>query len=151
MQASPVSFRHYAAIFLVALVTIATQILISRIFSVTFYYHYAFGGITFAMLGLTAGALKVYQDPVRFGAERASAVLAERLAFRAVSGVGHAPPCVVARRRRAVAERSRRNAGDLVPVSGHARALMAFIESGICIAILLTRFPGRQGGSMPAT
>lgn len=146
MQASLVSFRHYAAIFLVALVTIATQILISRIFSVTFYYHYAFGGITFAMLGLTAGALKVYQDPVRFGAARAGAVLAEsgsRFAlFLALSVLLHVwLPGVVGQWQSVPGS----VLATLCLLGGMIALLMAFIESGTCIAILLTRFPRETG------
>jgi hypothetical protein len=146
MQASPVSFRHYAAIFLVALVTIATQILISRIFSVTFYYHYAFGGITFAMLGLTAGALKVYQDPVRFSAERAGAVLAEsgsRFAlYLSLATLLHVwLPGVVGQWQNVPGG----TLAMLCLLAGMIALLMAFIESGICIAILLTRFPRQTG------
>ncbi len=57
---------HYYAIALLAFTTIAMQILLSRIFSVMFFYHFAFAGVTLAMLGLTVGALKVHANPERF-------------------------------------------------------------------------------------
>jgi hypothetical protein len=49
----------YAGLFLVALATITHQILLTRIFSVTMWYHFAFVAISIAMFGLTAGALLV--------------------------------------------------------------------------------------------
>lgn len=42
------------------------QILITRIFSVTLWYHYAFAAISIAMFGLTAGANWVYLAPSKF-------------------------------------------------------------------------------------
>ena len=50
----------YIAIFLVALATLALEITLTRIFSVTMWYHYAFMAISVAMLGMSTGAVKVY-------------------------------------------------------------------------------------------
>ena len=61
---------HYLAIFFIAFSGIAFQILLTRIFSVTLNYHFAFAGITFAMLGITVGALKVYMNPKRFADDK---------------------------------------------------------------------------------
>ncbi len=57
-------------IFIIALASIAYQVLLTRIFSVTLYYHFAFAGISLAMLGLTIGAEKIYLTPARFSQER---------------------------------------------------------------------------------
>jgi len=64
---------HYIAISIFSFSAIVVQILFSRICSVVIYYHFAFAGITFTMLGLTAGALKVYTNPGRFTTEKVNA------------------------------------------------------------------------------
>ena len=53
----------YFGIFLVALATLMYEILLTRIFSVTMLYHFAFVALSVAMFGLTAGALIVYLVP----------------------------------------------------------------------------------------
>src|SRR6476646_6430684 len=53
--------RYYLAIFVLAAVTLSFQILITRFFSVMLYYHFAFAAISLAMLGLTRGAMAVYE------------------------------------------------------------------------------------------
>lgn len=56
---SGVSF--YAGVFLIAAVVIAMQIMQSRIFSVTTWYHLSFLVISVAMFGMTLGALVVHR------------------------------------------------------------------------------------------
>lgn len=51
--------RYYPAIFVLASATLAYQILITRFFSVMVHYHFAFGAIALAMLGLTRGAMNL--------------------------------------------------------------------------------------------
>jgi len=62
--------RHYFAIFVLASATLSYQILITRFFSVMLYYHFAFAAISLAMLGLTRGAMEVYNNPTRYAPER---------------------------------------------------------------------------------
>jgi len=50
----------YIVILLISLATLAFEITLTRIFSVTMWYHYAFMAISVAMLGMGAGAVKVY-------------------------------------------------------------------------------------------
>ena len=50
--------------------TLSYQILITRFFSVMLYYHFAFAAISLAMLGLTRGAMEVYNKPERYAPER---------------------------------------------------------------------------------
>jgi hypothetical protein len=57
------------------------EILLTRIFSVTMLYHFAFVALSVAMFGLTAGALIVYLAPDRFPPER----LSQRLAVAATA------------------------------------------------------------------
>ena len=71
MRAIPrIPGRYYLAIFVLASATLAFQILITRFFSVMLYYHFAFAAISLAMLGLTRGAMKVYDRPDRYAPER---------------------------------------------------------------------------------
>ena len=50
----------YTGLFFVALATLMYEILLTRIFSVTMLYHFAFVALSLAMFGMTAGALLVY-------------------------------------------------------------------------------------------
>jgi hypothetical protein len=61
-MASPpaVSSRVYTGIFGIALATLMNQILLTRLFSAAFYYHYAFAIVSLTMLGLTIGAMAVF-------------------------------------------------------------------------------------------
>lgn len=53
------SIRAGLGIFLISLSTLLFEILLSRIFSVSMWYHFAFLAISLAMFGMTAGALTV--------------------------------------------------------------------------------------------
>ncbi|HTZ70445.1 MAG TPA: hypothetical protein VMB71_07340 [Acetobacteraceae bacterium] len=57
-------------IFIISLAVLAYQVLLTRLFSVVLYYHFAFAGVSLAMLGLTIGAERVYLHPDRFTPER---------------------------------------------------------------------------------
>ena len=57
------------------------EILLTRIFSVTMLYHFAFVALSLAMFGMTAGALLVYLAPALFPADRVH----HRLAMAAVA------------------------------------------------------------------
>jgi hypothetical protein len=54
------------ALFLVALATVMFEVLLTRIFSLTLWFHFAFMAISIAMFGLTVGALLVYLWPHRW-------------------------------------------------------------------------------------
>src|SRR5262245_52647160 len=71
----------YLGIFFVALATLMYEILLTRIFSVTMMYHFAFVALTLAMFGMTAGALAVYLAPGVFTPAR----LRTQLALSAVA------------------------------------------------------------------
>jgi hypothetical protein len=49
----------YLGLFFVALATLMYEILLTRIFSVTMLYHFAFVALSVAMFGMTVGALLV--------------------------------------------------------------------------------------------
>lgn len=56
----------YLALFLTAFSTLALEITLVRLLSVTTWYHLAFFAISTSMLGMTAGATKVFLQPERF-------------------------------------------------------------------------------------
>ena len=61
----------YAGLFLTAMATLAYEILLTRIFSVTMYYHYAFMAISIAMFGMSVGAVLIFVFPSTFTPARA--------------------------------------------------------------------------------
>jgi Spermine/spermidine synthase domain len=71
----------YVGIFFVALSVLMYEILLTRIFSVTMLYHFAFAALSLAMFGMTAGALVVYLAPRLFPPER----IHDRLAMSAIA------------------------------------------------------------------
>lgn len=140
MQPFPkITGRHYFAIFVLASVTLSYQILITRFFSVMLYYHFAFAAISLAMLGLTRGAMEVYNNPTRYAPERVGIEFARHASLFAVTGVG--------------AMISFLCAPVLVPADYLWLALLAstiafvvpLTASGVCITLLLTRMPYSGG------
>jgi hypothetical protein len=61
--APPPDGRSYGALALVSCATLVFEIVLTRIFSVTMWYHYAFLAISLAMFGMTIGALLVWWTP----------------------------------------------------------------------------------------
>jgi SAM-dependent methyltransferase len=136
--------RYYLAIFVLASATLSFQILITRFFSVMLYYHFAFAAISLAMLGLTRGAMEVYQKPDRYAPERVATEFARHASRFAITGVGAmvaflCMPLVIP---------------DACVPAALALAALAFVipfsESGVCITLLLTRLP-YGGGWLYAT
>src|SRR3954468_16141301 len=66
----------YAALFLIALGTLMYEVLLTRIFSVTMFYHFAFVAVSVALFGMTLGAVLVYLLPGLFRAESAKRAMA---------------------------------------------------------------------------
>ena len=87
MQPLPrITGRYYFAIFVLASATLSYQILITRFFSVMLYYHFAFAAISLAMLGLTRGAMEVYNKPDRYAPERVEPEFARHASWFAIIG-----------------------------------------------------------------
>ncbi len=131
--------RYYFAIFVLASATLSYQILITRFFSVVLYYHFAFFAITLAMLGLTRGAMEVYNKPARYAPERVGVEFARHASWFAVTGVGAmnaflCAPLVVPEAYVSIAL--------AIAAAGF---VMPFTEGGVCITLLLTRLPYRGG------
>ncbi|MBI4519129.1 MAG: hypothetical protein HY699_25340 [Deltaproteobacteria bacterium] len=66
----------YAGLFMVTLATLLYELLLTRIFSVTMWYHFAFMAVSVAMFGMTVGAIIVYLRPAYFTESRVGEQLA---------------------------------------------------------------------------
>src|SRR5215207_2880023 len=130
----------YAGLFMVTLATLMYEIALTRIFSVTMWYHFAFVAISVAMFGMTVGALVVYLKPAWFpleGVRRQLAlgsvlfpilVVASFLTQLSIPFRVH--PSIVA---------------IWAIVLTYAVIAAPFVLSGIIVALTLTRFPRDVG------
>jgi hypothetical protein len=124
---------HLIGIFIVAFAVLAYQVLLTRLFSVMLYYHFAFAGVSLVMLGLTIGAERVYLNAQKYSADRLEAEWSKAACRFAVSGVAvvlwfiYAPLLVPARL--------------AFPVLIASLILFAvpLVFSGICVTLILTR------------
>ena len=100
----------YSGLFFTTLSTLMYEVLLTRIFSVTMWYHFAFVAVSVALFGMTVGALIVHLLPKFFDERRLPDQLAiAALLFSVTHGPQlHRPPPhrvragLVARWRRAV-------------------------------------------------
>ncbi len=121
---------------LVTLATVMYEIILTRIFSVTMWYHFAFVAISVAMFGLTVGAIIVYAGPARFTASR----LPDRLGLSALGfGVAAVLSFVLHTWQQPRLELS---FTGLVS-TGWMYAVLAvpFVLSGVCVCLALTKYP----------
>jgi hypothetical protein len=126
----------FAGLFLVTLSTLTYQLLLTRTFSVTMYYHFAFVAISVTMFGMAVGAIVVFLRPGVF----LPALVNRHLAVGSVlcataivlSYLTHlAIPFLIE--------------PSLVSVYGialtYASLSVPFIVSGVIVSLALTRFP----------
>jgi spermidine synthase len=145
-SAAPVATRStYVGLFLVTLATIAYQILLTRIFSVTIWYHFAFLAISIAMLGMTVGAIAIYLLPSTFSDARVHRQLANAALAFALTTI------LSLLLHLAIPVRTDGSLGSVLSlVATCSMIAVPFTASGICVALVLTKFP-RQVGSLYAT
>jgi hypothetical protein len=130
--------RTFAGLFLVTLSTLTYQLLLTRTFSVTMYYHFAFVAISVTMFGMAVGAIAVFLRPATFAHERVHSQLAIGALLCAativLSYLTHLTiPFLIE--------------PSLVSVYGialtYAALSVPFIISGVVVSLALTRFPGQ--------
>src|SRR5262245_33136156 len=131
-------FVTYIGLFFVALATLMYEILLTRIFSVTMLYHFAFVALSVAMFGMTVGALLVYLLPRVFPRDRPAPWLAgASIAFpiamllsflTELSVPFRIHPSVVA---------------IYAIVFTYAVISVPFIASGVVVCLALTGYPSR--------
>lgn len=128
--------RTYAGLFMIALATLMFEILLTRIFSVTMWYHFAFMAVSVAMFGMTVGAILVYLLPQSFTPER----VGFHLGLSSLSFAGTAVLALMVHLR--------------LPVEGntsipwlaslgltYVATSVPFVFSGISVCLVLTQFP----------
>jgi hypothetical protein len=123
-------------LFFIALSTLMYEILLTRIFSVTMWFHFAFVAVSIAMFGMTVGALLVYLNPGHFSDDKVQ----QRLSLHAslfsitivLSFLAHLYIPFVT-------DVSIKN----IFFIGLTYAVIAipFIFSGVCVCLSLTKYP----------
>ncbi|MFZ1947632.1 MAG: hypothetical protein WAW06_08800 [bacterium] len=124
----------YAGTFLVAFATLAMEVSLTRLLSVTTWYHLAFFAVSIAMLGMTAGAVTVYVRPKWFDEGRLRSSIAKAcLGYALVTPITAQALCVIGIR-------------EVASVSAYAMLLVAalvsllpFYFSGVAIGGVLTK------------
>src|SRR5262245_33347528 len=140
----PASPSVYGGLFLVTLATIMYEIALTRIFSVTMWYHFAFVAISVAMFGMTVGALVVYLRPGWFPAERLTHGLGlSSLLFGVTIVLSLLTQLIVPFAPGAAL------VGLYSVVFFYVVVAVPFVFSGVCVTLALTRFP-RQVPSLYA-
>jgi|JYMV01.1.fsa_nt_gi hypothetical protein len=128
----------YCGIFTASLATLMYELLLTRIFSVTTWYHFAFLAISMAMFGTTMGAIIVYLAPNRFTPENTSKYQAQSILAFAIS-------CILAIVIHISVPAFLPLDPSIVIVASLFIAvpflLVAFTLSSICISLTLTRYP----------
>ena len=132
----------YAGLFFTTVATLMYEVLLTRIFSVTMWYHFSFVAISVAMFGMTAGAVFVYLRPERFPLQTLPRSLA-------VSALGFSSTIVVSFAVHA------NNPPEFSPsIRGIASVAafflvlsLPFFLSGIVVCLVLTRY-SRQVGKL---
>lgn len=127
----------YAGLFLTALSTLMFEILLTRIFSVTMWYHFAFMAISVAMFGMSVGAIAVYLMPRHFTYEKAPVQLAAYTLLFALSvllsfSLHLYVPFIIPGK---LAETAFNVVITYVVIA------VPFIFSGVSVCLALTRFP----------
>src|ERR1700719_1883006 len=131
-----VTWRTVVGLFVICLATIMDEILLTRIFSVTMWYHFAFGAISLAMFGMTVGAIQVYQHPEKYDHLHAKENMARSCLWFAITVVGSVSVHML------VPFASRPVFAILWILFSYCMLSVPFYFSGICVCLALTKFPG---------
>jgi SAM-dependent methyltransferase len=125
-------------IFLASFAVLFLELLLTRIFSVTMFHHFAFFAVALAMTGLGAGGLALTVLPERFPRERlpvlagVSALVFALATVLVVSLAFHLPVTL-----------QLREAGFRNALLVFAAAVVPFVAAGLILALLLTHHPQR--------
>lgn len=130
-----------AGVSLIAMATLVYEVLLTRIFSVTLWYHFGFLAISMALLGIAASAVLCFLYPERLVGERHLRVMClSALAFAALA------PATVAFHVSAQLP-SYEDPMAFYAVFGAQLTLffLAFFSAGLCISIALYRYAEKVG------
>jgi hypothetical protein len=133
----------YTGLLLISLATLAFEILLTRLFSATMFYHFTFMVLSLAMFGLAVGATLVYLAPRYFTEKNATANLS---LFSLIFGLSTTAcmlfylfvlPGVIKSGSVALF--------TVMLVVSYLTYTIPFICSGICTCVALTRFKAQTG------
>ena len=128
----------YGGLFFTTLATLTHEILLTRIFSVTMWYHFAFVAVSVALFGLTVGALIVHLAPHWFAPEHVRTRLAQASLLFAITIV------LSFLAQLQIDFDATWTAGGIASVVGtYAVVSVPFIFSGIAVSLSLTKFPSQ--------
>jgi len=132
MAKEDASIETYAGLFLVCLATLMYEILLTRIFSVIMWYHFAFMAVSVAMFGMTVGAIIVYLFPGSFPDGRTHFHLAVSSWLFSLSIL----VCFIAEMWLP------HFVSDIIRLASlsYGITLIPFIFGGICVSLVLTKF-----------
>ena len=126
----------YAGVFAITLTTLMYEIVLTRIFSVAMWYHFAFVAISVALFGLTVGALIVHLRPQSFTDDK---VKHQMWRFSLAYAVSVAVAFCV---QLAIPFVPRLTMAGVASVALTCVVIsVPFVCSGIVVALALTRFP----------
>lgn len=133
----------YCGLFLISLSTLVFEILLTRLFSATMFYHFTFMVLSLAMFGLAVGANLVYIFPHWFRQERASSHMS---LFSLLFGLSTAASmifylCVLPIFLKNITS----SLFTIVVVLSYIGYAVPFICSGVCTCLALTRFKAQTG------
>lgn len=137
---SNLGHKGYLAVFLVSLGTLMNEILLTRIFSVTMWYHFAFMVVSIAMFGLTFGAVAIYLFPQYFTQEATKVHLSGFSLAYALTLIG----CFLIHLR-FPASGDFSLSGVFIVGLTYLVISIPFILGGIVITLAVTRFPSQLG------
>ncbi|HEU4925837.1 MAG TPA: hypothetical protein VFT24_02235 [Vicinamibacterales bacterium] len=126
----------FTGLFLITLATLTYQLLLTRIFSVTMYYHFAFVAISVTMFGMAVGALLIYGRPAVFTPDRLQERLTQASLGFAITIVASFLAHLWLPFRPELSL-----TGVATVVVTYAVLSVPFTFSGIVVALALTRFP----------
>ncbi|MCG3195874.1 MAG: hypothetical protein GHCLOJNM_00343 [bacterium] len=132
----------YVGVFLVSMAILMYEILLTRIFSVTMWYHHAFAAISIALFGLSAGANLVYLLPSHFTPGNTRRHLAfYSLVFAVTMVISFAIYLTIPYKD--VPGATFREARALI--STYVVSAIPLVVGGVVICLALTRYPERLG------
>src|SRR5690625_3700738 len=133
--ASQTRSTTYVGLFIVTMTMLAYEVALTRIFSVTMWYHFAFVAISLSLFGMTAGALIVHFKPDWFTPEQ---VKRQMFRFSLLYAVSILAVLVC---QLAIPFRVEMSAGSLASVLLTITLLaIPFTLVGVVVCLALTRF-----------
>jgi hypothetical protein len=125
----------YLGLFTVTLAVLMYETLLTRIFSVTMWYHFAFVAVSVAMFGMTVGGILVYLLPHRFTQDRTEYHLA-------LSSLGFSVSTVVSfLLHLGIIQLASPGSIVLLYSLTYVVVSIPFVFAGICVSLAVTRFP----------